>query len=97
MEYGSPSNIAATYTATTTTEDIGVTAPGPTQTGISDICNKWIMQKKDKYCQDMADEAGTSLDCFYEMNPALSTKKGECQGLIAGYAYCIGTSRNMYK
>lgn len=72
-------------------------APGSTQTGIPDTCNKWRMQKDGKYCQDMANEAGISLDCFYEMNSALNTKKVECQGLIAGDAYCIGTSSNICK
>lgn len=95
MERGSTSTTAATHSATSTTEGTGVTAPGPTQTGIPDTCNKWMIQKTDKYCQDMADEAGISLGCFYEMNPALNTRKGECQGLIAGDAYCIGTSSNM--
>ncbi len=72
-------------------------APGPTQTGIPDTCNKWMTQKDGKYCQDMANEAGISLACFYELNPAVNTEKGECQGLMAGDAYCIGTSVNMCK
>lgn len=92
MERGSPSSTAATHTATTTTEGTGVTAPGPTQTGIPDICNKWIMQKKDNYCQDMTDEAGTSLDCFYlncfrsslNVTEKLSSSVGALEGQSKG-------------
>lgn len=46
---------------------------------------------KGKYCPDMADEAGISLDCFYKLNPAINTKKGKCQGLLQAEAYCVGT------
>ena len=70
---------------------------GRTQAGIPDDCNKWVMQKDGTYCRDMADAAGISLVCLYEMNPALNTKKGECQGLLTGDAYCIGTTSNKCK
>jgi hypothetical protein len=40
------------------------------------------------YCYDMASNAGINLACLYELNPALNTDTGECQGLWPGYAYC---------
>ncbi|KAF5511762.1 LysM domain-containing protein [Colletotrichum siamense] len=85
----------ATSTATaTTTNAASATAPGPTQTGIPDDCADWVLQSDNVYCADMANNAGISLACFYQMNPAVNTTAGECQGLLADYAYCIGTESN---
>lgn len=64
-------------------------APGPTQTGISSKCNRWVLQKDGVYCYDMAKAAGITLDKLYFLNPAL---KGDCSGLWPKYAYCLGTS-----
>ncbi|KAL2007610.1 hypothetical protein VTN00DRAFT_9048 [Thermoascus crustaceus] len=106
MERGTSSAVATSTPApqTTPSSSVPVTqtstsggAPGPTQTGIAKDCNKWVMQKDGKYCQDMADEAGISLDCLYQMNPDLNTQKGKCQGLLSGEAYCIGTESNLCK
>ena len=69
--------------------------PGPTQSGIPADCNKWVLQQDGVYCQGMANNAGISLTCLYQMNPALNTDKGECQGLWAGEAYCVGTASNV--
>ncbi|GFF42111.1 autolysin [Aspergillus udagawae] len=66
-----------------------VPPPGPTQSGIPATCNKWVMQKDGVYCYDMAVSAGITLDQLYQWNPALN---GDCSGLWAGYAYCIGVS-----
>jgi hypothetical protein len=76
-----------TTTTTTTTSNPGVPAPGPTQGGIPDDCNRWVMQQDGIFCYDMAAAAGISLDELYELNPALN---GDCSGLWPGYAYCIG-------
>jgi hypothetical protein len=63
--------------------------PGPTQAGIPSNCNKWIMQKANVYCYDMAAAASISLDRLYQLNPALN---GDCTGLWPDYAYCVGTA-----
>ena len=63
--------------------------PGLTQAGIPANCNKWVMQKANVYCQDMANAAGITLDKLYQLNPALL---GNCNGLWPGYAYCVGTA-----
>ncbi|EFQ98548.1 LysM domain-containing protein [Nannizzia gypsea CBS 118893] len=84
-------------TPTTTTVDGGVLPPGPTQAGIPAGCNKWIAQKSGVYCYDMAAAAGISLNCLYQLNPALNTSAGECVGLWAGYAYCVGTVSHICK
>jgi len=41
------------------------------------------------YCADMANNVGITLTQLYTWNPALN---GDCSGLWAGYAYCIGVS-----
>nr|OQO19694.1 hypothetical protein B0A51_12067 [Rachicladosporium sp. CCFEE 5018] len=82
----------STTTATKpTTSSAGTAPPGPTQSGISADCNKWVLQKDGVYCYDMAAAAGISLACLYQMNPALN-EPSECAGLWAGEAYCIGTA-----
>ncbi|KAL4871036.1 hypothetical protein BDV12DRAFT_36740 [Aspergillus spectabilis] len=80
----------STTTTTTTTTDPGcanVTPPGATQSGIPCTCNKYVMQKTDVYCYDMAVAAGITLQQLYDWNPALN---GDCSGLWVGYAYCVG-------
>ncbi|PKX91129.1 LysM peptidoglycan-binding domain-containing protein [Aspergillus novofumigatus IBT 16806] len=80
-----PSHTSVSSTPTPTS----VPPPGPTQSGIPATCNKWVMQKDGIYCYDMAVSAGITLDQLYQWNPALN---GDCSGLWAGYAYCIGVS-----
>ncbi|KAI0024493.1 LysM domain-containing protein [Xylariomycetidae sp. FL0641] len=85
----------STHTTTTTPPTStggGSTPPGPTQSGIPSDCDEWTTQEDGVYCQDMADKAGISLECLYQLNPALITSEGECQGLWAGYSYCVGTA-----
>ncbi|KAG8164807.1 hypothetical protein KVR01_005082 [Diaporthe batatas] len=84
-----PGSVTATTTSAPPTTTSAAAAPGPTQAGISSDCNKWVMQQDGIYCYDMAANAGISLNCLYQMNPALN---GDCSGLWAGYAYCIGTA-----
>ncbi|KAI1798650.1 LysM domain-containing protein [Daldinia bambusicola] len=94
------SSVSSTSTApstTTTTTSAGNAPPGPTQTGIASDCNKWVMQQDGVYCYDMASNAGISLACLYQLNPALNTTAGECAGLWTGYAYCVGTVSNICK
>ncbi|KAJ6093873.1 hypothetical protein N7467_002718 [Penicillium canescens] len=64
-------------TATTTADSACATVrpPGPTQSGISCKCNKYLMQSDGLYCQDMADKSGITLSKLYELNPALG---GDC-------------------
>ncbi|GKT58291.1 lysM domain-containing protein [Colletotrichum tofieldiae] len=99
VSHGSASTTATattkTTTTTTTTSAMATSSapapPGPTQAGIPADCNKWILQQDGVYCYDMASNAGIGLACLYELNPALNTDAGECQGLWPGYAYCVGT------
>ncbi|KAJ5408260.1 hypothetical protein N7509_002143 [Penicillium cosmopolitanum] len=52
-------------------------------------CCYWVLMLfLDVFCQGMADEYGITLAELYKLNPALN---GDCSGLWAGYAYCIGT------
>jgi len=64
-----------------------VAAPGPTQTGIASNCDQYVLQSDGVYCYDMAQNADITLTELYEWNPALD---GDCSGLWAGYAYCVG-------
>ncbi|EAW07585.1 LysM peptidoglycan-binding domain-containing protein [Aspergillus clavatus NRRL 1] len=85
-----PTSVSVTPTsASATPTPTSVPAPGPTQTGIPANCNKWAMQANGVFCYDMAAKAGISLDELYKLNPALN---GDCSGLWAGHAYCIGVS-----
>ncbi|KUJ07442.1 uncharacterized protein LY89DRAFT_743062 [Mollisia scopiformis] len=86
------SSAAATKTSSGTTTIIFSTAPGPTQTGIAANCNAWVLQTPGLFCADLATEAGISLSLFYTLNPAVNNAKGDCQGLLAGDAYCVGTT-----
>ena len=65
----------------------GTPPPEQTQSGIPCWCNKWAKQQDGKYCQDMANDAGITLDQLYMLNPPL---KGDCSGLYVGYSNCIG-------
>ncbi|KAF2460035.1 hypothetical protein BDY21DRAFT_419731 [Lineolata rhizophorae] len=81
--------IVSTTTSEAGSSPTGVTPPGPTQDGIVENCNKYVMQEDGVYCADMAADAGISLDQLYEWNPALG---GDCSGLWPDYAYCVGVS-----
>ncbi|EIT79515.1 hypothetical protein AO1008_01360 [Aspergillus oryzae 100-8] len=86
----SPSNTMATTDAPTTTSSTPcatVKPPGPTQSGIPCTCNKYLMQADGVYCYDMATESDITLEELYKWNPALA---GNCSGLWANYAYCVG-------
>ncbi|KAF8847799.1 hypothetical protein BDZ45DRAFT_698908 [Acephala macrosclerotiorum] len=74
-------------TAPTSTCAGGTAPPEQTQAGISCKCNKWVEQTSGVYCADIATAAGITLQTLYSLNPALN---GDCSGLWAGYAYCIG-------
>jgi len=83
-----PRTVTATATSSGTASPTStVTPPGPTQSGIPSDCNEYVMQQDGVYCYDMAVAAGISLDELYAWNPALN---GDCSGLWAGYAYCVG-------
>ncbi|KAI1171965.1 hypothetical protein F4777DRAFT_590888 [Nemania sp. FL0916] len=89
---GGGSTTPTSTTPTSTPTSSPGSPPGPVQTGIPSDCNKWIMQQDGLYCYDMAAQAGISLACFYQLNPALNAGGVECGGLWAGYAYCVGTA-----
>jgi hypothetical protein len=89
-----PSGVSTTPPPQTTKSSSSIvvtTPPGPTQTGIPSGCDAWVLQTPGLFCADLAAEAGISLSLFYELNPAVNAT-GECQELIAGDAYCVGTS-----
>ncbi|KAH7346290.1 hypothetical protein BKA65DRAFT_274098 [Rhexocercosporidium sp. MPI-PUGE-AT-0058] len=65
----------------------GTSPPETTQPGIPCKCNRWVEQQDGIYCYDMAATAGISLSALYSLNPGLN---GDCSGLWAGYAYCVG-------
>jgi hypothetical protein len=65
---------------------VGITPPGPVQTGVVATCEKHVLQTAGVYCYDMAAAADMALADLYTWNPALN---GDCSGLRAGYAYCV--------
>ncbi|KAJ5975193.1 hypothetical protein N7481_008900 [Penicillium waksmanii] len=84
----SSTQTTSTPTSASSCTGASATAPGPTQSGIPCDCNKYAMHDDDVYCQGMADKYDITLAELYKLNPALN---GDCSGLWAGYAYCIGT------
>ncbi|KAL2813346.1 hypothetical protein BDW59DRAFT_167529 [Aspergillus cavernicola] len=77
-------------TTKSTTTAASATAPGPTQTGISPTCDKWLISESGVYCADMAAKSDITLEELYAWNPALGD---DCSGMWPDYAYCIGVSR----
>jgi hypothetical protein len=82
-----PTSTTTTSSAQPTSTCVGTAPPEQVQAGISCNCNAWVEQSDGVYCYDMAASAGIDLQTLYDLNPALN---GDCSGLYAGYAYCIG-------
>jgi hypothetical protein len=63
-------------------------APGPTQTGIVDDCQRWHEAKSGDDCSKIVAQYGTfNLAEFLDWNPAVGAT---CSGLWLGYYYCVG-------
>lgn len=84
------SSISKSTTAsptTSTSTSTGVPPPAPTQPGASTKCKKWHTVVDNDTCYDIANNAGITLDYFYQMNPGVGSN---CGSLWKGYAVCIG-------
>jgi hypothetical protein len=82
------SNMQPTSTATTSanpTITTGPDPPAPTQPGASEKCLEWHTVADGDSCWAIANDAGISLDEFYQMNPGVGSN---CEALWLGYAVC---------
>ena len=75
-------NPTPTATATSTTS----APPSPTQFGLTPFCTKFYRAVSGDICVSIAERFGTTFPEFLAWNPAV----GElCEGLIAGWYYCV--------
>lgn len=77
----------STNTLTTTTSASSATVAA--QPGIIDTCDEWHEVVSGDSCQSIADDAGISLDTFYEWNPEVGS---DCSSMWLGYGVCVGVS-----
>jgi LysM repeat protein len=85
---------SATKTASTTaTTTSHVTAPGPTQTGVSANCNKYAAAISGDSCDAFAKRNSITNANLYAWNTVLGTNGANCgTSLWAQEYYCIGIS-----
>ncbi|KAI6747886.1 hypothetical protein FGRA07_09493 [Fusarium graminearum] len=74
---------SATQTSTSTK------APGPTQPGIVDGCNKWHYVDNGDGCYSIAEKYNINLADFYNWNSKVGN---DCSGLWLHYYVCIGVA-----
>ncbi|KAH8899990.1 hypothetical protein GQ53DRAFT_593861, partial [Thozetella sp. PMI_491] len=85
--------VRASSTAIPTTTSTGVTAPGPTQSGIISTCNKFAESISGLGCADFAAAEGITTAQLYAWNPVLGANGENCgTELWANEYYCVGVS-----
>ncbi|KAF2723823.1 carbohydrate-binding module family 50 protein [Polychaeton citri CBS 116435] len=85
----------STTTTTSTTEPSSTTgaapAPGPTQSGIIDTCNKYAEAAPGGNCPDFASDNGITTSQLYAWNSVLGPNGENCQNQFWGKEYyCVG-------
>lgn len=86
----SPTSISASTSRSSTNSHTTVrpAAPGPTQDGIVNNCQRWHKAVSGNTCASLLNQYGTfTLDEFIKWNPAVGE---DCSGLWLNYYYCIG-------
>ncbi|EDN91369.1 hypothetical protein SS1G_00772 [Sclerotinia sclerotiorum 1980 UF-70] len=81
----SSSSSSTTSTAPSSTSI--VTAPGPTQTGITSACNNYYVTVDGDSCSSIETAYDITLAQFYAWNPAIGS---DCTNLWLEEAYCVG-------
>lgn len=90
---GTTSKPTSTSSSKPTTTNAGVTAPGPTQTGIVANCNKFSQAPSGSGCWDMAHNNGITTDQLYAWNAVLGVAGANCgTAFWANEWYCVGVS-----
>jgi LysM repeat protein len=70
-----------------------IAAPGPTQTGITANCNKYLMANPGGNCVAFAQRAGISTAQLYDWNTVLGRGGVDCNAQFWGNEfYCVGVS-----
>jgi len=86
---GAPSGTQTSKTSTATS----VTAPGPTQSGITSSCNKFAEAVSGDGCSSFAQEHGITTTQLYAWNTMLGSDGSNCAtALWLGNCYCIGVT-----
>jgi hypothetical protein len=83
----STTTTSTTLSTTTTSTGNGVSTPTPYQSGMVDDCDEFHLVVDGDGCAAIADDAGITLDEFYEWNPTVGS---DCAGLWLGYYVCVG-------
>ncbi|KAF2154010.1 hypothetical protein K461DRAFT_267087 [Myriangium duriaei CBS 260.36] len=90
-----PTTTTTTTTTTTkpvtTTTTAGNAPPAPTGPNTVSGCTEWYVVKSGEWCALIASKFDISLTQFYNWNPSVGDN---CNALMAGYAYCVSTSKN---
>lgn len=87
------SSTPTTPTIRTTPSNAAVTAPGPTQTGITTQCTKYAQAKAGETCVQFAAANNVATDQLYAWNGVLGSTGENCATQFwAGEWYCVGTS-----
>ncbi|KAF7536115.1 hypothetical protein G7054_g4838 [Neopestalotiopsis clavispora] len=90
---GTTTKAVTTSSSTTTTKPAGVTAPGPTQSGISAKCIKYAAAVKGDTCGAFATRNGITTANLYAWNAVLGASGSQCAtSFWANEYYCIGIS-----
>lgn len=85
--------VTTTAKPTTTTTTSAVTAPGPTQTGISSKCNNFAAAVSGDTCDAFATRNKITDAQLYAWNTVLGANGANCGTLLwADEYYCIGVS-----
>ncbi|KAI1382676.1 uncharacterized protein F4822DRAFT_440959 [Hypoxylon trugodes] len=84
---------ASPTTSTRSSSTTKVTAPGPTQTGIADNCNKYAEAAVGDTCSGFATKNGITTTQLYAWNTVLGANGENCASSFWGNEYyCVGTS-----
>ena len=80
-------------TTTSAATSTAVTAPGPTQSGIANNCNKFAEATGGIGCYDFATQNGITPAQLYQWNAVLGSNGGSCGSEFwANEWYCVGVS-----
>ncbi|ELR06921.1 hypothetical protein GMDG_02291 [Pseudogymnoascus destructans 20631-21] len=87
-----PKSTSVSSTTTTTTSSsttTSVTAPGPTQSGITSNCDRYYVVQQGDSCASVESKFGISFAQLYAWNPAIGS---DWTSLWLDEAYCVGVS-----
>jgi LysM repeat protein len=92
---GTTGSLPPTTTSTTRTSNTPVSAPGPTQSGITASCDSFAEAVAGQTCTVFASAHGITTSELYAWNPVLGTNGANCAtSFWAEEWYCVGVSNS---